>query len=37
MREFVDCGMYFGMGCCLFALGAMVIALIIAMFKDLFR
>jgi hypothetical protein len=37
MRDFVDYGFYFAMGCCLFALGAMVIALIIAMFKDLFR
>lgn len=35
MREFVDCGFYFAMGCCLFACGAMVIAVIVYMFKDL--
>lgn len=37
MKDFADCGFYFAMGCCLFACGVMVSALIFRMFKDLFR
>ncbi len=37
MREFVDYGFEFAIGCCLFALGVLVIYVVIHMIKDLVR
>lgn len=37
MEQFVLAGMNFVMGCILFAIGAMVVAVVISMFRDLNR